>query len=235
MKQPRFKIQPFLGEQNLMQDHDMQTEQPTPRSRSARSIPLGLFAGVTVIALLAGAGTAWITWQAFNPRPVPQLPAEAPTAPPQTSPAPLTQAPTEQTVQVYWLKALNNTIEPASSPVTIAAQQPDAVLEAAFQKMLAGSDNPELTSTVPSGTKLRDVQVKEDGVHVDLSEEFTSGGGSTSMTGRLAQVIYTATTLNPEAPVWISVEGKPLDVLGGEGLIVDQPMTRESFKQNYEF
>lgn len=218
-----------------MQDHDStQTQPSTNRSPRTRSMPLGLFAGVTVIALLAGAGTAWITWKAFNPKPAAQVPVQAPTAP-QTSPAPLTQAPTEQTVQVYWLKSLENTIEPAASPITVAAAQPDAVLEAAFQKMLAGSDNPELTSTVPQGTTLREVAVKEDGIHVDLSEEFTSGGGSTSMTGRLAQVIYTATTLNPEAPVWISVEGKPLDVLGGEGLIVDQPMTRESFQQNYGF
>lgn len=215
-----------------MQDHESVRTERASRSRSSRSLPLGLFAGVTVMALLAGGATAWLTWQVFNPKPATQLPAQAPTTP-QTSPSPPSQAATEQTVQVYWLKTLGNTIEPTASPVTIAADQPDAVLKAAFDKMLTGSDDPTLTSTVPPGTKLRDVQVKEDGVHVDLSEEFTSGGGSTAMTGRLAQVIYTATTLNPDAPVWISVEGAPLDVLGGEGLIVDQPMTRESFQQNY--
>jgi len=218
-----------------MQDHDsMQTQRPSDRSPRTRSMPLGLFAGVTVIALMAGAGTAWITWKAFNPKPAAQVPVQAPTSP-QTAPTTQNQVPAEQTVQVYWLKSLDNTIEPTASPITVAAAQPDAVLEAAFQKMLAGSDNPELTSTVPPGTTLRDLEVKEDGIHVDLSQEFTSGGGSTSMTGRLAQVIYTATTLNPEAPVWISVEGEPLDVLGGEGLIVDQPMTREGFDQNYGF
>lgn len=216
-----------------MQDRESVPNQRNPRSRPTRSIPLGLFAGVTVIALLTGGATAWLTWQIFSPKPVTQLPAKAPAAS-QPAPSPLSQAPIEQTVQVYWLKTLENTIEPTASPITIVADQPDAVLNAAFQKMLAGSDNPELTSTIPQGTKLRTVQVKEDGVHVDLSQEFTSGGGSTSMTGRLAQVIYTATTLNPNAPVWISVEGKPLDVLGGEGLIVDQPMTRDSFKQNYQ-
>lgn len=218
-----------------MQDREsMQTGRSTRRSRSTRSIPLGLFAGVTALALLAGGATAWLTWQIFAPKPTPQLPAQVPTTPQtQISPSPLSQAPVEQTVQVYWLKTVGNTIEPTASPITVAAAQPDAILEAAFQKMLTGSDNPELTSTVPQGTKLRSVQVKENGVHVDLSQEFTDGGGSTAMTGRLAQIIYTATTLNPDAPVWISVEGAPLDVLGGEGLIVDQPMTRESFQQNY--
>jgi spore germination protein GerM len=221
-----------------MQDHDsMQSKRrPNRRSRPSRSIPLGILAGVSVLALLAGGGTAWWTWHSVNSKPtIAPLPAAKVPDTSQVSPSPLTPAPAQQTVQVYWLKTDADGIEPTASPVTVAANQPNAVLKAAFEEMLKGSDNPELTSTVPQGTKLREVQVEDDGVHVNLSEEFTTGGGSTSMTGRLAQVIYTATTLNPEAPVWISVEGKPLEVLGGEGLIVDQPMTRDSFEENFSY
>ncbi|WAL62745.1 GerMN domain-containing protein [Thermocoleostomius sinensis] len=218
-----------------MQDHDsMPSKQPSP-SRPSRALPLGILAGAAILALLAGGGTAWWTWHSVNSKPTAPLPAAKVPDTSQASPSPLTQTPAQQTVQVYWLKTDADGIEPTASPVTVAADQPNAVLKAAFEEMLKGSDDPALTSTVPQGTILREVQVKEDGVHVNLSEEFTTGGGSTSMTGRLAQVIYTATTLNPNAPVWISVEGKPLEVLGGEGLVVDQPMTRDSFEENFSY
>ena len=77
------------------------------------------------------------------------------------------------------------------------------------------------------------MRVQPDGVYVDLSAEFEQGGGSAVMMGRLGQVVYTATSLEPSSAIWISVAGEPLEVLGGEGLIVDQPMTRELFDQNF--
>jgi spore germination protein GerM len=53
------------------------------------------------------------------------------------------------------------------------------------------------------------------------------------MMGRLAQIIYTATDRNPDAPVWIKVEGKPLEGLGGEGVEIKQPMTRKDFDRDF--
>jgi spore germination protein GerM len=89
-------------------------------------------------------------------------------------------------------------------------------------------------STIPPTTKLINSTVKSDGIHIDLSKEFMEGGGSTSMLGRLAQILYTATERNPNARVWITIEGKKLETLGGEGIEVKQPITRKSFQQEFK-
>jgi spore germination protein GerM len=77
------------------------------------------------------------------------------------------------------------------------------------------------------------LKAENNNIHVNLSENFTTGGGSTSMMGRVGQVVYTATSLNPQAKVYIEVNGKLLEVLGGEGVELQQPLTRESFQKNY--
>ncbi|MEG4347629.1 GerMN domain-containing protein [Microcoleus sp. A003_D6] len=154
-------------------------------------------------------------------------------APKSPQPKPLQQT-AAQTVQVYWVKDANGKFEGVPTKVAVKqADKPDATLQAAFNSLLAGPKDATVSSEIPQGTKLRSLSVKNEGVYVDLSAEFTSGGGSTSMTGRLGQVIYTATSLKPNTPVWISVEGKPLELLGGEGLEVAQPSTRQSFDKNF--
>jgi len=198
--------------------------------QQGRRLPVGIVAGVSALVLAAGGGSAWWAWNSGQSTPTTQ----APTTTQPSSPKPL-QASAEKTVQVYWLKSTGNRIEVVPSAINLEdANQPNTVLEKAFDRLLAGPTDPKLASTIPTDTKLRSVAIREDGVHVDLSQEFTSGGGSTSMSGRLAQVIYTASSLDPNAKVWIMVEGKKLEVLGGEGLEIEQPATRKSFEENFD-
>jgi spore germination protein GerM len=97
----------------------------------------------------------------------------------------------------------------------------------------AGTLDGKLTSTIPSGTKLLSAKIQADGIHIDLSKEFTQGFGATSMIGRLGQVVYTATAQDPDASVWITVEGKKLEVLGDVGVEIRQPITRQTYDQDF--
>lgn len=199
-----------------------------------RRIPLSAIASISAAVLAAGGAGAW--WalnstQSTHP-PLVTNPSVANISPSPSASASV-QPSVEQTAQVYWLRDTGSNLEVVPKTITVATNQPNVVLEAAFDSLLAGSVDAAASSTIPEGTKLRDVKIQNDGIHVNLSEEFTTGGGSASMTGRVAQVLYTATTLQPDAKVWIDVEGKPLEVLGGEGLELDQPLTRQSFKENF--
>ena len=199
------------------------------KQQRQQRIPVGAIAGIAAVAITAGGGAAWWHWQnASDPRTSP-----SPTTSSSPSPSPV-QSQAQQKVTIYWLKNTGNKLERVPETITTDAQQPDDALETAFTSLLAGpKDATTFSTTIPQGTKLLGLQMKQDGIHVNLSKEFTNGGGSASMTGRVAQVIYTATTLEPSAQVWIEVEGKPIETLGGEGLELQQPLTRQSFQENF--
>ena len=140
--------------------------------------------------------------------------------------------------QVYWLRSDRDklTLVAKSLPSNTSGSTPQQVLTTAITKLLAAQPSDNLSSTIPKGTKLRSLQVKSDGVHIDLSREFRAGGGSTSMIYRVAQTIYTATSLDPHQKVFLSVEGQSIDKehpLGGEGLILRQPITRSQFDADF--
>ncbi|ASC74047.1 uncharacterized protein XM38_050210 [Halomicronema hongdechloris C2206] len=141
-------------------------------------------------------------------------------------------AATEESAQVFWVTDAEGALALSPQSISLPAEAAaTAKLQAAFEALLKGAaTDTEGVSTIPAGTTLRRLSVEADGIHVDLSAEFQQGGGSFSMRGRLGQIIYTATTLDPDASVWISVQGEPLTLLGGEGLEVQQPMTRESYQ-----
>ncbi len=184
-------------------------------------IPRGVIAGVVTLALVTGCGRENQTVTNNTPTPSP------------------VQQEQQQTAQVYLVQAQDNKIQLVGRPVASTKttnQNPKESLEEAFNRLLSGSTGADagVSSSIPQGTKLRSLAVKNDTVSVDLSKEFTSGGGTASMQSRLGQVIYTATSLNPKAKVYISVEGKPLTELGGEGLTIDQPMTRQSFDADFQ-
>jgi len=198
--------------------------------QGSNRISSGLIAAVSAAVVVVSGGVAWFTSQSNN------IPTPSNTSQTLTNPTqPTTTKPNnEQSPSVYWLKPQDKSVDLVPQPLKLATVRPQQALEAAFQSLLSGPTEGKDTTTIPKGTKLLGLQVKNNEVHVNLSADFTTGGGSTSMMGRIGQVVYTATTLNPQAKVYIDVNGQPLNILGGEGVELEQPLTRESFKQNYQ-
>ena len=83
---------------------------------------------------------------------------------------------------------------------------------------------------IPAGTTLRGVSISSGTPTVDLTSAYSSGGGSLSMVARLAQVTCTLTQFPTVSGVVFRLEGAPVTVFGGEGIILDHPATRSSFE-----
>jgi len=228
-----------------------------------RSIPIGIVAGVCAAVVAVGGGIAfWINSQPSTEEkstlppttlpttPPPPLPsptespaATLPTTPPSPVELPSVEPSTPSAVQpiqtnaaLYWVRATEEDFELVPMEVLVRdTKDPEVVLATAFNRLLTGSPEANTFSNIPEGTQLLNIAVEDDGIYLNLSKEFTSGGGSASMISRVGQVIYTATSLESDAKVWLYVDGEPLELLGGEGLEVPQPTTRDNFLQEFQF
>ncbi|GEM_PF-770761 len=108
----------------------------------------------------------------------------------------------------------------------------DARVDAALRALLRGPSAAErargIASEIPPATTLRGVRIRDGVAEVDLSPSFGAGGGTTSMTARLWQVVYTATQFSQVRAVQIVLGGHRVPALGGEGLMIDRPIARPS-------
>lgn len=132
---------------------------------------------------------------------------------------------------VYWVDSVNNQVAFSPEAIAVNKSAPSDALTTAIETLLDG----ESATAIPTGTELLSLRTEGDDVYIDLSGRFTEGGGTTSMATRMGQLVYTTTAVREDANIWLSVDGEPLEYIGGEGLYVEQPLTREKFAQNFNF
>jgi germination protein M len=120
-------------------------------------------------------------------------------------------------------------------PVTRVQERTSAVGAAALRALLRGPSEQEsaldIASSVPGGTKLLGLDISDGLATVDLSNDFQSGGGSSAMLMRLAQVVYTITQFPTVDEVELRLDGEAVDVFSDEDIIVDEPQSRKDYRQ----
>jgi spore germination protein GerM len=120
-------------------------------------------------------------------------------------------------------------------PVLREVPSTKAVAAAAMTALLGGptanerNADPAISTVIPKDTELLDLSIKDGVATVDLSGEFESGGGSASVLGRLAQVVYTLTQFPTVKSVLFEVDGQPVKAFGGEGVVLDKPVARADY------
>ena len=183
--------------------------------------------GLIAAAIVGGSGAAVLVNNSVTNQPnLPQT--SIPASVNQVTQSPPAVRAVDGQLAIYWIESKQNKL--VAVPIAIKAKSNDAAIDSVINTLIT-EQPPEssLYSAIPAKTKVLSATTKNKEIRINLSKDFTSGGGAASMQGRIIQVLYTVTSLEPEAKVYLSVEGKPLQYIGGEGLEVPQPMTRKDF------
>ncbi len=82
---------------------------------------------------------------------------------------------------------------------------------------------------IPHSAQVINISEQPDRVIVNLNSSFVNGGGADSLYKRLYQLIKTA-KLNSDLPVYLYIDGQKADVVGGEGIMISQPLSNSSLE-----
>jgi germination protein M len=137
-------------------------------------------------------------------------------------------APTSVSLEVWFLRGEQLVMGERSHETTTL------VATAAMKALLAGPSPAEVASglgtAVPAGTRLLGISIRKGVATVDLTSQYQSGGGSLSMKARLAQVVYTLTQFPTVRAVLFHLDGEPVNVFSGEGIVLDHPVGRKDYE-----
>jgi hypothetical protein len=204
---------------------------PAPASTWRRS-PLVWVAATAVAALVVVGVPLLLLGGGTEPPPATEGPTPSVTSPVTTVPVEPVATTLEFSVYLFSEDITTSIGDPALAPLHVLQTVNDpiddpltATLIAALEALLAEPPSGYGTA-IPAGVESLSVDVADGVATVDLPAAFESGGGSASMFGRLAQVVFTATQFDAVDAVLFQIDGVPVDVFSGEGIILDGPQTR---------
>lgn len=133
----------------------------------------------------------------------------------------------QEAIQIYLIKE-EKSQELKLKPVKRQINSDNPKLKDIILALLAGPNAEEIKakygSEIPKDTRLIWIEENNEKIKINLSEQFASGGGSESMILRYKQLSQSIAQKAPDKPVYVLVEGKELKTIGGEGLVVEQPI-----------
>ena len=101
----------------------------------------------------------------------------------------------------------------------------------ALKSLIAGPKADEkakgVYTEIPSATKIISINETPAEVIINLNSAFEQGGGTESLYKRLYQLIKTVKR-NTTKPVYLYIEGNKAEVIGGEGIMITQPLSDSS-------
>lgn len=103
----------------------------------------------------------------------------------------------------------------------------------AVNSLIRGPKSEEKTygvyTEIPSSAHVLNISEQSEKIIVNLSSDFVNGGGTESLYKRLYQLIKTV-RLNSDLPVYLYIDGQRADVVGGEGIMLSQPLSNSSLE-----
>ena len=105
-------------------------------------------------------------------------------------------------------------------------------LKFALNQLIAGPTQYEKSvgvySEVPKDVKILGIIESDKKIIIDVTGNIQTGGGADSLYSRMKQFIKTALINSPNKPLYLYIDGKQAEVLGGEGIMISQPLKENS-------
>lgn len=138
-----------------------------------------------------------------------------------------------KTAEIYFL-ALDTNDNGIYKKVTREVPKGEKRLNYAIKELLKGPNIIEKTAgaytEIPSNTKLLGIKSKEGKIIINLSSDFQYGGGTDSIYSRMMQLIKTSIDNSDNKKIYLYLNGKQIKFIGGEGIMVTQPLTEKSLE-----
>ena len=161
----------------------------------------------------------------------PAAAAEKPAAKPSRTPA---EKPVPQRKAQLWFVVIDGDGRVLRKQVAREVPKTDSPLADSLASLFSGPNAAEekkgFRTLIPPGTKLLSATVKDGVATLNFNDAFQFNQfGIEGFIGQLAQIVFTATEFPTVVSVQILIEGQRKEYLGGEGVWIGTPLSRDKF------